>query len=48
LLLALHAGDRAPGRATELSDNPFLLVFREVFDQKVVSPLQFWIPIDLF
>ena len=28
LLLALHAGDRAPGRATELSDNPFLLVFR--------------------
>jgi len=22
LLLALHAGDRAPGRATELSDNP--------------------------
>jgi hypothetical protein len=48
LLLALRPRYGTPGRATELSDNPFLLVFGQVLDQQVVSPLQFWIPIDLF
>jgi hypothetical protein len=31
LLLALHAGNRASCRATDLSNNRFLLVFGQVF-----------------
>ena len=48
LLLALNAGYRAPGRAADLGDDAFLLVFRQVLHEKVVSPLQFGIAIDLF
>jgi hypothetical protein len=48
LRLPLHAGNRAPGSPTDLGDDTLLLVFRQVFNQKVVSPLQFGITIDLF
>ena len=48
LLLALHAGNRTARGAADLSDNRFLLVFWQVFDQKIVGAFQFGIAVDLF
>lgn len=38
LLLALHAGDGAPRGASNLGDDRFLLVFRQILHQKFVGP----------
>lgn len=47
LLLTLHPRDGAARGATDLGNDSFLLVFRQVFDQKVIGALHFGVAVDL-
>src|SRR5277367_2141739 len=47
-MLSLHAGNGAPCSPSDLGDDAFLLLLRDVFHQQIVGPFQFGILIDLF